>query len=134
VEVTNRPRQWLLREDNNYDDTLMLMDRRFIETVNEALADAGAKLSDIAWFVHATVIKPIAEWGFLRKLGLDVRRTSYEAGLDLGHMGNSDQFVGIDHLITTRAPRPGDVLATVGIGIGFMWTAAVFEFIEIPQW
>jgi 3-oxoacyl-[acyl-carrier-protein] synthase-3 len=63
---------------------------------------------------------------------LDPAKTTYEWGLDYGHMGNSDQFAGINHLIQTGRPKPGDKLITVGAGIGFMWTVAVLEFLELP--
>ncbi|MCP3803368.1 ketoacyl-ACP synthase III family protein [Allokutzneria sp. A3M-2-11 16] len=134
LAVSERPRQWLMREENVYDDTLGLMDRRFAEAIAQALADADTELADVRWFVHANVIRPIAEWGFVRKIGFDPARTPYEWGLGVGHLGNSDQFAGVDHLIEAGLPRAGDRLVMVGIGTGFMWTAAVLELLEVPRW
>ncbi|MEU7615821.1 3-oxoacyl-[acyl-carrier-protein] synthase III C-terminal domain-containing protein [Micromonospora rifamycinica] len=59
----------------------------------------------------------------------DPATTTYEWGLDYAHMGNCDQFAGINHLYETGRLKSGDRLVTIGAGIGFMWTAAVIEIV-----
>ncbi|GAA4849742.1 ketoacyl-ACP synthase III family protein [Kitasatospora terrestris] len=134
VDLTARKDSWLMRNEDAYDDALALIGENFAEVLQEALADAGTTLAETQWFVHANVSRQIAEWGFHKALGLDVSTTPYEWGLDHGHMGNSDQFMGIDHLIAEGRPKAGDKLVTIGVGIGFMWTVAVLEFTETPAW
>jgi 3-oxoacyl-[acyl-carrier-protein] synthase-3 len=134
VNLGARPGDWLLRNEDAYDEVLEVVSQNFTQTLDQALDDADIKLSDADWFIHATVIKPIAEWGFYNKLGLDPATTTYDWGLDYGHMGSSDQFLGINHLIESRRAKPGDRIITVGVGIGFMWTAAVLEILDVPDW
>ncbi|HEX6969205.1 MAG TPA: ketoacyl-ACP synthase III family protein, partial [Micromonosporaceae bacterium] len=129
VDLTTRKDQWLMRYEDAYDDALALVGERVNDVLSRVLAEAETSIEDAQWFVHANVIKPIAEWGFYKALNLDPAKTTYEWGLDLGHMGNSDQFAGIHHLLHTGRVRPGDKLITMGAGIGFMWTAAVLEFV-----
>jgi 3-oxoacyl-[acyl-carrier-protein] synthase-3 len=134
VNLGGRPGEWLMQHEDAYDDALELVAENFSKTLQQALDDAETSLDRVNWFVHAHVIRPIAEWGFYRKLNLDPAITTYEWGLDYGHMGNCDQFLGINHLVETRRPKPGDLLVTVGVGIGFMWTVAVLEFLDVPNW
>ena len=133
VNLTARKDEWLMRYEDAYDDALQLVDERLRGVLAKALDEAETSVEEAEWFVHANVIRPIAEFGFYKSLGLDPAKTAYEWGLDYGHMGNSDQFAGIDHLMGTGRPRAGDKLITVGAGIGFMWTVAVLEFTETPE-
>lgn len=129
VDLTARKDEWLMRYEDAYDDALALVNEKLTSVLDRALSEAGTSVADAEWFVHANLILPIAEWGFHKSLGLDPDKTTYEWGRDLGHMGNSDQIAGIDHLVQTNRPRSGDKLITVGAGIGFMWTVAVLEFV-----
>ncbi|MBO1416429.1 ketoacyl-ACP synthase III family protein [Streptomyces sp. FH025] len=134
IDLGSRPGDWLLRNEDAYDEVLEVVSDNFMKTLDQAFADADTSLDEVQWFIHGTVIKPIAEWGFYQKLGLDPAKTTYDWGLDFGHMGSSDQFLGINHLIESRKAKPGDLIATVGVGIGFMWTAAVLEVVDVPDW
>jgi 3-oxoacyl-[acyl-carrier-protein] synthase-3 len=130
VNLTERKDEWLMRNEDAYDDAVKLVGDRFSEVLGQALADADMTLHDAQWVVHATLIKPLVEWGFHKLLDLDPAKTTYDWGLDYGHMGTCDQLVGLNHLVESGRPKPGDRLVTWGAGIGFMWTVAVLEFVE----
>jgi 3-oxoacyl-[acyl-carrier-protein] synthase III len=132
VNLTARKDDWLMRHEDAYDDAIKLVGDRFSQALNQALAEADMTIKDADWVVHATLIKPLAEWGFHKLLDLDVAKTTYEWGLDYGHMGTCDQFAGLDHLVRSGRPKPGDRLVTWAAGLGFMWTVAVLEFVEPP--
>lgn len=129
VDLTARKDDWLMRHEDAYDDAIKLVGERFSQVLAAALEDAEMTLEDAQWVVHATLIRPLVEFGFYQMLGLDSAKTTYEWGVDYGHMGTCDQLVGIDHLWQSGRPKPGDRLVTWGAGIGFMWSAAVLEFI-----
>jgi 3-oxoacyl-[acyl-carrier-protein] synthase-3 len=135
INLGARKDEWLLRNEDAYDDALETIGANFAATLEAALADAETDLASTQWFVHANVSKMIAQWGFYNALGLDPSTTPYEWGLDHGHMGNADQILGINHLMETGKPKPGDLMVAVAVGIGFMWTVAVLEILEeTPTW
>jgi 3-oxoacyl-[acyl-carrier-protein] synthase-3 len=132
VDLTARKDGWLMRNEDAYDDALKLVGDNFAAVLGQALDEAELTLEQAEWVVHATLIKPLAEWGFYKSLNLDRSRTTYDWGLDYGHMGTCDQLIGLNHLMESGRPKPGDRLVTWAAGIGFMWTVAVLEFVEPP--
>jgi 3-oxoacyl-[acyl-carrier-protein] synthase-3 len=133
VNLTARKDNWLMRNEDAYDDAVELVGRKVAGVLEQLLDEAEMSLKEAQWFVHATLIRPIAEWSFYKTLDLDPATTTYEWGLDYGHMGNCDQFAGINHLLVSGRLRRGDRLVTIGAGIGFMWTAAVLEIEDVPE-
>ncbi|WCN83971.1 ketoacyl-ACP synthase III family protein [Micromonospora sp. LH3U1] len=129
VNLTARKDDWLMKNEDAYDDAVGLVGQRVAGVLEQLLDEAEMTLKDAQWFVHATLIRPIAEWSFYKTLDLDPATTTYEWGLDYAHMGNCDQFAGINHLYETNRLKSGDRLVTIGAGIGFMWTAAVIEIV-----
>ncbi|GAA1906051.1 ketoacyl-ACP synthase III [Streptomyces sodiiphilus] len=134
ADLSGRKQAWFTRHEGAYQEALELIGRRFGQVLERALDDAGTKLSRTQWFVHANVSEQIAEWGFYRPLGLDRARTTYDWGLDFGHMGGGDHIIGLNHLFESGRPRPGDLVVTVGVGPGFLWTAMVLEVLRAPAW
>lgn len=130
VNLTERKDDWLMRHEDAYDHALKLIGEGSAKALTDALGDAEMTLADADWAVHATLIRPLVEWGFHQTLGLDPAKTTYDWGLDYGHMGTCDQLAGIHHLLETGRPKPGDRLVTWAAGIGFMWTVAVLEFVS----
>ncbi|WP_261567505.1 3-oxoacyl-[acyl-carrier-protein] synthase III C-terminal domain-containing protein [Frankia gtarii] len=49
-------------------------------------------------------------------------------------MGGADQLIGLHQLVMEKKPKPGDLIAAVGAGIGFMWTVGVLEVLNMPEW
>jgi 3-oxoacyl-[acyl-carrier-protein] synthase-3 len=129
VNIAARTEDWLMRNEDAYDDAVGLVNSKVAWVLDQLTTEAGITIQDADWFVHATLIKPLAEWSFYKTFGLDRARTTYDWGLDYGHMGNCDQFAGINHLYETGRLKSGDRLITIGAGIGFMWTAAILEII-----
>ncbi|GAA3731911.1 3-oxoacyl-[acyl-carrier-protein] synthase III [Spinactinospora alkalitolerans] len=96
-------------------------------TVERAMADAGAEISDITRVTHV-------HWGherFLKRtlspLGLDIDQGMLEFGRRVGHLGTCDQFAGLHHLLDTGALRGGDLVLMLGVGAGLSLACAVVE-------
>lgn len=134
VDLRSRKSDYLLQEEGAYDRVIQQMTKNASQVLDEALADADMKLADARFFVHANIAETIAQFSFYSLLGVAPETTVYDWGRDFGHMGAGDQLIGINHVAEARAPRPGDLLVTMGVGVGFMWTVAVLEFLETPAW
>ena len=134
VDLGGRKHAWLEQHEGGYDDAIAMINKNFGQTLQQALDDADTELPATDWFVHATMSRSIADWGFYGALGLDRSRTSYEWGLDFGHVGGADQLLGLNHLIERAGPQVGDKIVTASAGIGFMWTVAIIEILEQPSW
>jgi 3-oxoacyl-[acyl-carrier-protein] synthase III len=134
ADLGARQKEWLSRNENAYDEVIEKINRNFAAVLQQALDDAGTELAKTQWFVHANISKTIVEWGFYGALGIDPATTPYEWGRDFGHMGGGDQLIGLNHLMETGRPQPGDLVVTVGVGLGFMWTVAVLEVLRTPRW
>ncbi|MBF9068421.1 ketoacyl-ACP synthase III family protein [Streptacidiphilus fuscans] len=134
VDLAGRKKAWLTRNEGGYDEAIARINKNFGAVLTQALADADTELGDTQWFIHANMSKTIVEWGFHGALGLDPDSTVYDWGLDYAHMGGGDQIIGLNRLVETGRPKPGDLIVTAGAGIGFMWTVAVLEVLETPSW
>lgn len=134
VDLRTRKREYLLRNEDAYEQVIAQMGKNLSTVVQQALDDADTTLADTQFFVHANVAKTIAEWGFYLSLGVDPTTTVYDWGRDFGHMGAGDQIIGLEHLVTSGRPKAGDLVVSVGVGTGFMWTVAVMEILELPAW
>jgi 3-oxoacyl-[acyl-carrier-protein] synthase III len=134
ADLGARQKEWLSRNENAYDEAIEQINKNFAAVLQQALDDAGTELAKTQWFVHANISKTIVEWGFYGALGIDPATTVYEWGRDFGHMGGGDQLIGLNRLFETGRPQPGDLVVAVGVGLGFMWTVAVLEVLEAPQW
>ncbi|MCX4748916.1 ketoacyl-ACP synthase III family protein [Kitasatospora sp. NBC_01287] len=134
ADLDERKRSWLTRHESAYEEAMGRIGDKFAAVLGKALEDADTKLPDTQWFIHANVAQTIAEWGFYQPLGLDLSQTTYEWGKHLGHMGGGDHLIGLNHLFETGKPKAGDLVVAVGVGLGFMWTVAVIEVLDAPQW
>ena len=134
VDLHSRKSAYLLQEEGAYDTVIQLMTKHASQVLQEALDDADTDLASTQFFVHANIAETIVQFSFHSLLGVDPAKTVYEWGRNLGHMGAGDHLIGMNHVAEACAPQPGDKLVTMGVGIGFMWTVAVLEFTETPQW
>ncbi|MGO4750485.1 3-oxoacyl-[acyl-carrier-protein] synthase III C-terminal domain-containing protein, partial [Streptomyces sp. 2MCAF27] len=66
--------------------------------------------------------------------GIDVEQTNWEFGRRLGHLGAGDQFAGVNHLLETKAVKPGDIVVLSSVGHGYTFGCAVLEIVAEPDW
>jgi 3-oxoacyl-[acyl-carrier-protein] synthase-3 len=114
-----------------------LMARReqgLVGVVDEALADAGAKMTDIAHVLYSFISRRQLARELLDPLGIEIERTTWEYGRRTGHMGNCDVFAGLNHLAESGQLETGQKLLLIGAGGGYVWTTAVLEVMHCPSW
>ncbi|QFZ20851.1 ketoacyl-ACP synthase III family protein [Saccharothrix syringae] len=96
------------------------------ETFEQVLDEAGTTADRITRAVPVVATEPV-NLGLFRILGLDDTLSTWDFGATTGHLGAADNLVGLHHLVTTGAVRPGDAVLLVGGGSGFACTLAVVE-------
>ncbi|MFD1546872.1 ketoacyl-ACP synthase III family protein [Nonomuraea guangzhouensis] len=99
--------------------------------VERTLKEAGITLDEVA-----RVAFPHGRWDNLEErlswLGLTMADTTWEYGAGIGHLGVSDQFVALDHLLAGGELAAGDYVLLVGVGAGKTLACAVLRILDIP--
>lgn len=132
VDMSARRRPYLERFGLEF--MVERLEKGLLSTVDRTLADANTTMDAVTRVIVPNVGRKMLEWEFLLPLKIDEGRTVWDLGRRVGHMGASDQFAGIAHLVESGQVQPGDQVLVVGAGIGFSWTAALLEIRETPDW
>ena len=134
ISLSDRKQSYQLAEDLSFEDMIDKISGGASFSLKQALADADAELSDVRFFLHQNIAETIATHALYGQKGIDRASTTYDWGLGLGSVSTVDQFIGLDRVIATRNPRPGDLAVLQGTGAGYVWSLAVLEFLETPHW
>ncbi|MFI9389017.1 ketoacyl-ACP synthase III family protein [Kutzneria sp. NPDC052558] len=94
---------------------------------DEACADAGLRIADVDHVVVPNFGRELLQEECLDPLGVDVSRTVWDWGREVGHVGAADQFAGLARLVETGKARPGETVLLVGVGGGFNWTCVLLR-------
>lgn len=108
--------------------------RVLLRTRDDALTDAGARLSDIAYAVLPATRRGRPGQELPEVLGIPDKRTNWGFGRRTGHLGAGDQFAGLENALLTGEVAEGDLVLLFGGGAGYSCTAAVLQITEVPQW
>lgn len=96
------------------------------KVTNEALAESGHTVSDLAWLIphqaNQRILSTVEE-----RLGIDHSRV-YSNVEWTGNTSSASIPVGIDDLYTSGRLAPGDLIALVGFGAGLTWGAAIVRW------
>ncbi len=129
LDLAARQHEYLLSApDLSFEEVGERIGRLAADVLDEALKDADAELADARFVVHPTIARSVVQFSYYDGLGIDPATTTFEWGLGRGHLGAGDHLVGIDHVVRDLGPRPGDLLVAIGVGTGFVATAAVLRF------
>ena len=134
VGVAARKKSYLLAEDMDLEGAIDKISANVQFSLKQVLLEAEAELSDIRFFLHQNIADSIASHAIYGLLGVDRSTSTYDWGQGLGMVGTADPVIGLDHVIATRDPKPGDLAILHGAGAGYVWTVAVLEFLETPAW
>jgi 3-oxoacyl-[acyl-carrier-protein] synthase-3 len=100
----------------------------------QALDAAGVRMEDISRFVAPNFGYDLMRLSCLLPLGIELERTTWEWGSQIGHTGAADQFAALSHLVESRQVTVGDHVMIIGVGGGFNWTSIVLEIVDLPDW
>ncbi len=104
----------------------------WLECVDRALANSGEKRDGTAYtrqdidFFNMSLVKPSAHAEMLEHLGLTAEQTVYIS--DIGHIGEQDAIVNIEVGLENGRLNPGDTMAIIAAGIGYVWGGAIVEW------
>ena len=103
--------------------------------IDDALREAGVTLDEVARFVFPNTGLTLVDWDARKRdFGMDVAKSTWEWGRNIGHVGGADQVAGLTYLLETQAVHPGDKVVLTAIGAGFTFSCAVVEVLEQPEW
>lgn len=105
--------------------------QRNIDCVKHALADAEVSPSDIRRIVSHNMPREEART-YMGMIGFSFEQSAWEYGRTVGHVGASDQMLGLYHLLSTGEVGPGDHVLLCGMSPGVTYKAAVVKILGTP--
>ena len=106
--------------------------RNWLTCVDSALAKSGKNRDgkpysreDIDFF-NMSLVKPSGHREMLAQLGLTEEQSVYMS--DVGHIGEQDAIINIEAGIRSGRLKPGDTMAIIAAGIGYIWGGAIVEW------
>jgi 3-oxoacyl-[acyl-carrier-protein] synthase-3 len=101
---------------------------------DEALADAGVEIGEVARAVVPFIHRGGGQSENYDLLGIGEKKSVWEFGRGVGHLGAGDQIAGLNYLLERQLLAPGDLVLLLGVGVGFSFTASVVRIGEPPVW
>jgi 3-oxoacyl-[acyl-carrier-protein] synthase III len=109
------------------------VNKLLMDMVDRTLAEAGISLSDVARVAFPHSRRDDLEKAVLAWLGLTAADTTWEYGAGIGHLGVSEQFVALEHLLATGALTAGDHVLLIGLGVGVTVSCAALRILRVPE-
>jgi len=104
----------------------------WLTCVDTALEKSGNKAdgtpyerSDIDFF-NMSLVKPSAHREMLERLGLAEDQSVYMSSV--GHIGEQDAIINIEAGVQQGRLKPGDTMAIIAAGVGYVWGAAIVQW------
>ncbi|MFC0003930.1 ketoacyl-ACP synthase III family protein [Micromonospora siamensis] len=110
------------------------IEARMLQVRDEVLADAGVGVEDVARVAQPFIHRGGGQGENYDLLGFGEKKSTWELGREVGHLGAGDQAAGLNHLLERRLVGPGDLVLMVGVGVGFSFTATLLEVTDPPRW
>jgi 3-oxoacyl-[acyl-carrier-protein] synthase-3 len=104
----------------------------WLECVDRALVNSGEKADGTPYtrkdidFFNMSLVKPSAHREMLAHLGLTEEQSVYIS--DIGHIGEQDAIINIEAGLEQGRLRPGQTMAIIAAGIGYVWGGAIVEW------
>ena len=106
--------------------------RNWLACIDNSLKMSGAKSdgepytrADIDFF-NMSLVKPSAHREMLGHLGLTEDQSVYMSSI--GHIGEQDAIINIEAGIEQGRLKPGDTMAILAAGIGYIWAGAIVQW------
>jgi len=106
--------------------------RNWLECVDVSLEKSGTKSDGTPYtradidFFNMSLVKPSAHREMLERLGLTGEQSVYIS--NIGHIGEQDAIINIEAGIEQGRLKPGDTMAIIAAGIGYVWAGAIVQW------
>jgi len=106
--------------------------RNWLTCVDAALEKSGMKDDGTAYarsdidFFNMSLVKPSGHREMLEHLGLSEEQSVYMS--KVGHIGEQDAIINIEAGIEQGRLKPGDTMAIIAAGIGYVWAGAIVQW------
>jgi len=100
--------------------------------IDTALEKSGPKSDGTPYgrgdidFFNMSLVKPSGHREMLEQLGLSEEQSVYMS--DVGHIGEQDAIINIEAGIEQGRLKPGDTMAVIAAGIGYVWAGAIVQW------
>ena len=104
----------------------------WLTCVDVALEKSGAKRDGSRYtrrdidFLNMSLVKPSAYREMLGQLGLTEEQGVYMSRV--GHIGEQDAIINIEAGLEQGRLKPGDTMAILAAGIGYVWGGAIVQW------
>jgi 3-oxoacyl-[acyl-carrier-protein] synthase-3 len=104
----------------------------WLACVDRALENSGNKSDGTPYrredidFFNMSLVKPSAHREMLEHLGLSEDQSVYIS--DIGHIGEQDAIINIEAGLEQGRLKPGDTMAIIAAGIGYVWGGAIVQW------
>lgn len=104
----------------------------WLECVDVALEKSGTKKDGTPYtradldFFNMSLVKPSAYREMLGHLGMTEEQSVYISGI--GHIGEQDAIINIEAGIEQGRLKPGDTMAIIAAGIGYVWAGSIVQW------
>ena len=106
--------------------------KNWLECVDVSLEMSGDKSDGTPYsrddidFFNMTLVKPSAHREMLGHLGLGAEQSVYLSAI--GHIGEQDTIINIEAGIEQGRLNPGNTMAMIAAGIGYVWAGAIVQW------
>ena len=106
--------------------------KNWLACVDISLKNSGVKLNGSPYtrddidFFNMSLVKPSAHHEMLEQLGLTPEQSVYMSRI--GHIGEQDAIINIEAGIEQGRLKPGDTMAIIAAGIGYVWAGAIVQW------
>lgn len=106
--------------------------KNWLACVDISLDKSGTKSNGTPYtrddidFFNMSLVKPSAHREMLEHLGLTGEQSVYMSGV--GHIGEQDAIINIEAGMEQGRLKPGDTMAIIAAGIGYVWAGAIVQW------
>lgn len=106
--------------------------KNWLTCVDRALSKSGSKSNGAPYtredidFFNMTLVKPSAHREMLGHLGMSEEQSVYLSSI--GHIGEQDAIINIEAGLEQARLKPGDTMAIIAAGIGYVWAGAIVQW------
>lgn len=121
-------------ENGDWIQLLLGHQRHSLACMERALAEAGVTADDIARVLIHSMPRQAAA-SYLKILGYDLDRSTWDFARTVGHLGAGDHLAALHHLLAADRVAAGDHLLLCGYSPGVTYKTAVIRILDAdPAW